>query len=306
LLDLWLESNGASWRPSTLAGYEDIVRLYLRPQFGRLLVRELTPAHVGQAYARWRAKGVGARTIAVCHLRLRRALRLACQLGVISRNPCDVVEAPRSEYKRPTLWTIDQTRSFIQSLSGEDWHGALFGVALGSGARAGELLGLRWEDLDLQAGTVRIQRTRGHLGADQIIEGPTKTEAGQRTVTLPPFSLTAVRVWRRAQAAQRLSAGPAWLGGDLVFTFPDGTGPTRCSLRYWLAKRARSLDLPVVTCHALRHISGSLALAAGATLPDVSKRLGHSNVATTASVYSHSLREDDVHVAAAITRALAL
>src|SRR5690606_20564928 len=113
--------------------------------------------------------------------------------------------------------------------------------------------------------------------------------AGTRAVTLPAFSVLALRQWRRVQSAQRLGAGPAWSGEQRVVTLPDGQTPSRTQASYWLDERTAAAALPRLRNHDLRHLSASLALAAGITLPDVSRRLGHANVSITATIYAHAL-----------------
>lgn len=299
----WLEANAGNWRPSTAAGYEGIVRNYLVPVWGNRKLQTLTAADIARQYGRWREAGVGARTLAIIHARLHRALRQAVHWGLIPRNPADAVEPPRSTYRRPQLWTPEQTRQFVGSLDGEDWQSTLAALMLGGGLRLGEAFGLRWEDVDLDRGAVRVERTRT-LIRRQFVEGAPKTRAGVRTVALPEFTVRVLRRWKARQAEQRLAGGPGWIGETRVVTLHDGATPGRFQASYWLAVRAQTLGLPAVRNHDLRHLSASLALAAGITLPDVSRRLGHANVSITATIYAHALGADDGHVADAIGRAV--
>lgn len=302
-LEDWLAANAANWRPSTSAGYALEVRLHLTPALGTRRLQSLTAADLARQYARWRADGVGERTIGILHARLHRALRQAVLWGRIARNPADSIEPPRHTYRRPELWTPEQSATFVASLDGADWSSALFGLLVGGGLRIGEALALTWGEVDLDTGTARIERTRGFVQR-RSYEGPTKTQAGQRTIALPGFAVTALRAWRKVQASERLRAGPAWSGADRVVTTDTGATPHASMAAYRLRKRAAALNLPPLRCHDLRHLSASLALSAGVPLVDVSRRLGHSNVAITASVYSHALRANDSHVANAIEQAL--
>ncbi len=299
----WLDANRGQWRPSTTEGYELVIRKHIVPALGSRRLQSLTPADLAKAYARWRDAGVGQRTLAILHSRLHRALRQAVLWGRIGRNPADSVEPPRSEYRRPTMWTPEEAKVCVGGLDSCTWHGALTALLLGGGLRLGEALGLRWGDIDLSAGTIRIERTRVHLPG-RVVEGPPKTGAGVRALTLPPFVLESLRRWRLTQAEERLASGPDWRGEALVFTTADGNGPTRRQARYWLDKHTRTLGLPHMTPHGLRHLSASLALSAGIPIVDVSRHLGHANVAITASTYAHSLRKDDAHIASAIERAM--
>lgn len=299
----WLEANAGNWRPSTAAGYEGIVRNYLVPVWGNRKLQTLTAADIARQYGRWREAGVGARTLAIIHARLHRALRQAVHWGLIPRNPADAIEPPRSAYRRPQLWTPEQTRAFVAGLDGDDWHGALAVLLIGGGLRLGEACALRWTDVDLDAAVVRVERSRTVIRR-QVVEGAPKTAAGTREVALPAFTIRALRRWKGRQAEQRLAAGPEWSGDSRVITLAAGESPTRTQSSYWLGRRCEGLGVPTLRNHDLRHLSASLALAAGITLPDVSRRLGHANVSVTATIYAHALQAKDGHVADAIGRAV--
>ena len=131
----WLEANQGLWRPSTASGYEGIVRNYLVPAFGHRKLQSLTPSDLARQYGRWRDETVGARTLAIIHARLHRALRQAVLWGLIPRNPADNVEAPRSVYRRPALWTPQQAAAFKASLDGSAWDGVMAVLMLGGGLR---------------------------------------------------------------------------------------------------------------------------------------------------------------------------
>ena len=303
-LGQWLDANRASWRPSTLSGYEGIVRNYLVPSFGQHRLQGLTAPEIARAYSRWRDEGVGKRTLAIIHARLHRALRQAVLWGLISRNPADAVEPPRSAYRRPTLWTPEETARFVKPLSGEQWQDALFALLLGGGLRLGEAVALRWDNLDLALGTATVARTRLYLKGDWIEADP-KTRAGVRTVSLPQFAVQALSRWRKRQAAVRLRCGPQWAGEGRVVSLRDGSSPRRWQVGEQLRACAKGLGLPLLRPHDLRHACASLALHEGVSLPDVSHRLGHANVAITAATYAHSIHGSDEHVARALDRALA-
>lgn len=302
-LATWTEANTENWRPRTVVGYEGIIRNYLLPVWGSRKLQSLSAADIAQQYGRWQKAGVGARTLAIIHARLHRALRQAVLWGVIPRNPADSVEPPRSVYRRPELWTVEQTRKFVASLDGTEWHGTLAALMLGGGLRLGEAMGLRWTDIDFDSAVVSVARTRTVVRR-RFVEGEPKTPAAMRAVTLPAFSLAVLRQWRKVQSARRLVSGPEWLGESRIVTLPDGRTPSGTQASYWLDDRTAAVELPRLRNHDLRHLSASLALAAGITLPDVSRRLGHANPAITAGTYAHCLERSDQHVADAIGRAV--
>jgi integrase len=298
----WTEANRGTWRPSTLAGYEGIARNYILPAFGHRRLQTVTAADIARQYQRWRDEGVGARTLAIIHARLHRALRVAVWWGRMGRNPCDGVEPPRSVSRRPSMWEPSEAWGFVASLTGESWGEALGAVLVGGGLRLGEACGLRWEDLDPDTGVLRVTRTRMCLRGEWIEHAP-KTRAGTRAVTLPSFAVATLRRWRAVQAEQRLRLGAAWAGEDRMVTLPEGVTPKRWKAGEWLKSHCQSLGLMPLRPHDLRHLSASLALSEGVALVDVSRRLGHANTNVTAAIYAHALRPNDGHIARAMDTA---
>ncbi len=299
----WVEANTGAWRPSTRVGYEGIIRNYLVPAFGAKRLQALTAADIARQYGRWRRDGVGARTLAIIHARLHRALKQAVYWGRIPRNPADNVEPPRSEYRKPSLWTPEQASRFVGALTGERWDHGLWAMALGGGLRLGEACSITWPDIDFAAGTVHVARTRTIIERAWV-EGAPKTRAATHTLRLPGFALAVLRDWKRTQAIDRLATGPEWAGADRVVTMQGGGSPRSSQAGSVLRRLCREYGLPELRPHDLRHISASLALGAGVPLTDVSRRLGHANVSITATIYAHALGAGDGHIADALERAL--
>lgn len=302
-MEAWLEANRGNWRPSTASGYEGIVRNYIVPAWGRRKLQALTAADIARQYGRWRDAGVGRRTLAIIHARLHRALRQAVLWGAISRNPAAGVEPPRSQSRRPQLWSAEEARRFVDGLDGETWDGVLAALLIGGGLRLGEACGLRWEDMAPDASTVTVWRTRTLIRREWV-EGEPKTGAGVRTVTLPGFAVEALRRWRRVQAASRLALGPEWEGETRIVTLPGGGTPGRWQAGEKMRRRARALGLPELRNHDLRHLHASILLAEGLPIPAVSARLGHASPTVTMRIYAHALKGQDAEAAATMEAAM--
>ena len=168
--------------------------------------------------------------------------------------------------------------------------------------RRGEVLGLRWSDVNLDVARVSVVRTLVVVGHEVLVSEP-KTAKGRRSVALDPATVAALRNHRRAQRKERLSFGEGWNDEQLVFTLEDGTRihPTRFSA--WFSQHARRAGLPVIRLHDLRHSYATAALSAGIPAKAVSERLGHANVSITLDTYSHvlpSLQEDAASAVAAL------
>lgn len=186
-----------------------------------------------------------------------------------------------------TTWSAEELRHFLKSIQGDRLYAA-FLLAATTGMRRGEVLGLRWRDVDLAAARVSIRQTLITIGYELAWSTP-KTDRGRRNVALDPTTVEALRAHRAQQLEERLLLGPSFRDDDLVFCQPDGAPihpDSLCGLFERFAKRA---SLPRIRFHDLRHTHASLALTAGVHPKVVSERLGHADIALTLNTYSHAI-----------------
>jgi integrase len=283
----WLATVAPRVRPTTYARYATLVDKYLVPGLGRVVLSELTPAQVHSFLAAQAAAGTGARTCQQCHSVLRAALNQALRWGTVPRNVAALVDAPRAvPAERPVL-TIGQAQTLLAATSGTRW-GPLWTVALLTGLRRGELLGLRWADVDLDAATLRVT---GALSRTKE-RTPPKTTRALRTVPLAPPVVAALRAQRQWARLARVAAGADWVDSGYVFTTPTG-GPLRGDNvhRAWDRELTRR-SLPGVRFHDLRHTCASLLLAAGTPPRVVMAILGHTTPDVTLGIYAHVQQAD--------------
>lgn len=302
LLDAWLETKAPNVKPRTLADYSDICARYLRPAIGRTPLSRVTPDRIARLYARWQSAGKS-RTALKCHRVLSQALTLGVRWGWLAHNPCDRVDTPRYQPKRKDLWSPDELRRFLEGTH-DHWLHPFWLLAVSTGARVGELLALTWSHVDLVAGAVTIAHSAQKIDGKRVTTTP-KTRAGTRRIGLPADAIRALHAWRGEQAQQRISMGPSWRADELVFSSQKGTPLSASTVGWALTDACRTLDLPHMTPHGLRHLHASLLLAEGLPVPAVSQRLGHANSAITMSTYAHFLAGDDSQATEAIGRALA-
>jgi len=301
-LTAWLEAGRTEWKPKTYREYESVCRVYLIPAMGHIKVQALTASHVANWYARWREeRGVTGGTVLNVHRVLSRALTMAVRWGVVARNVAKDIEPPRAARKRPELWSPEEARRFLEAEDDPRWQ-AVWALLMGTGCRVGEVLALRWTDLHRESSTLRVQRTVGHFNRTAVETKP-KTAAGARDVRLPEFALAALRIWRAAQATERLAAA-SWEASDAIVTTPEGKRPGPWVVRNALVRTARRAGVHTVRVHDLRHLHASMLLADGVPIPVVSARLGHASPAVTMAVYSHALKGQDETAAAVIEGAL--
>jgi integrase len=312
----WLVTIRPTIRPSTHYSYERNLTLHVLPQLDSVQLRHIDAGVLNGLYARLLADGrknyagggLSPRSVQYIHAIIHRLLRDAVKWKRLVRNPAEDADPPKAtaiEGSRPEsiTWTADELRTFLDKARTSRFSAAYHLIAT-TGLRRGEALGLRWKDLDLDDGKIKVRQTVIAIKHTVTISTP-KTEKGRRTVTLDKGTVTALREHRKRQAAERLLMGAGWTDNDLVFCHPDGTvlHPERFS-RGFLETVAR-IGLPRIRLHDLRHGWATLALQAGVHPKVVQERLGHANIGITLDTYSHvtaGLHEDAAEEVAALFR----
>ena len=222
--------------------------------------------------------------------------------GVVHQNVAGLLDAPKARSKEVEVLPAQQAQAAIERLRGRPLH-VIATVLLGTGARRNEVLALRWSDIDLDGGTLRIERALEHTTRGGLVFKMPKTKWGKRTITLAPGTVAELRAHRLAQQEQRLALGMGRVPNDaLVFAMPDGSPlhPTAVSQEWRRVMRQAGLEL---TLHSLRHTHASTLINAGIDMLTISRRLGHGSPAITLNVYGHLLKPDN-RAADAIERAL--
>jgi integrase len=299
LLDRWLETViRHKVKPTTLEDCAFTIRKHLTPALGSIPVQALTPATVQSFYSDRLDAGIGARTVQLCHGRLSQALSLALREGIVTRNVCAATDPPTPRPRPGEVWTAEEARLVIAA-STTDLYAPLWLVALGTGLRRGELLGLRWQDLDLARPTLSVRQTIVLLNNAPCIQTP-KTPAAQRTIKLSAELVDALTTHRVAQIERRLAAG-SWSAHDLVF----GTGEGKPINPNSLYDRFDTIiERAGVKRIGMRHTHATLLLAAGTPIKAVSERLGHSKTSITLDTYAHVLPDMQDRAVDAINAAL--
>lgn len=299
--------------PSTLERYRSIIEHHLIPALGGLRLRDLRPAHIQAAYSRGLAAGgrvdgaaggLAPHTVLKHHRLLREALSHAVRWQLITRNPADAVTAPRPTRAEMRVLDSEEAARLLESAARSPYHTLIY-VALATGARLGELLALRWQDLDLDGATLRIVRSARRFPGRGVLFQETKTHRSRRPVALSADTVAIIRDHRRAQAEHRLSLGPAYTDNGLVFPGPTGQPLDDSNLRRAFAAIVADAGLPRLRFHDLRHTAATLMLRAGVHPKVVSERLGHASVSLTLDTYSHvlpDLQRDAAEVMDAVLR----
>jgi len=272
-------------RPKTYKTYDYIVRLHIEPALGKKVLAKLSPQDIQRFLNDELKSGLSARTVRHINDTLRCALNIALRWGLVARNVATLVGPPRIQRNEIRSFTPEEARTFLNSIKGDRLE-ALFSVALSLGLRQGEVLGLRWQDIDLDAHTLRvnyaIQRIEGRL---QMVEP--KTERSRRVLPLPETVLSSLRAHRSRQLEEKLSLGPHWHESGLVFTSMVGTPLEPRNVVRKFHALLKKADLPHYRFHDLRHACASLLLAQGVPPRTVMDILGHSQISLTMNTYAH-------------------
>ena len=301
-LEQWMANQEPTARKTTFRGYKQDLERVIRV-LGHVRLQELTPMQLETAYAEMMKSGsarggkLSAKTVYNAHSSLRKALNDGVRLGVLIRNPATAARPPKRTKPEMETWTAAQLGEFLAGVEDDPLHAAY--VLIGTtGMRRGEAMGLRWQDVDLDAGFVRIRQTLTTVN-DRLVFDTTKTDKSRRRISLDESTVAALRRHRARQAEDRLLVGEGWDdSNDLVFTQADGSPvhPDRWTRAF--KRHVKRLGLPELRGpHSLRHTWATLALEAGIHPKVVSERLGHSTISITLDTYSHVVEGMDADAA---------
>jgi integrase len=295
---------GPRLRPSTLSSYRETLRLHILPTLGRMNLRSLTPTHVRTLLANKAADGLGRRSAQIIHSTLRTMLSEAMREELIERNVATVVRPPSIEQVEVQPWSTAEASRFLATSADHRLH-ALFAVGVALGLRKGELLALRWDDVDLHGGVVHVRQNVQRLPEVGLVFGPPKSNKSRRTIPLPAASAKVLRTHRANQAAESLAVGPGWVESGLVFTSAVGTVIEPRNLNRFFDELIAKAGVRRIRFHDLRHTCASLLLAQNVPARIVMEILGHSQLAMTTDLYSHVMPTALRAAADAMDRALA-
>ncbi len=282
-LEHWLDNViKPNRRATTYRDYRNTVYRHAIPMFGRVKLSKLQAAHLEALYAEMRGKGLAPKTIKNAHGTIHSALEHALRHGLVLRNVAQAVDRPKAKRAEMHVFTWEQAKTLKDAIAGTRWE-AMITLAVTTGMRQGELLGLQWRDVDLEAGRVHVSR---QLDRDKTLS-ETKTDKGRRVIDLPPFAVEALRAHRARQLEHRLGAGPEWEDHGLVFTTYQGRPLGHRNVIREYAKLLQRAGLPHVEFHGLRHTAATLMLVQGVPAKVVQEMLGHSQVSVTLDIYSH-------------------
>jgi integrase len=299
----WLEMFTINLKRNIKADDAGIIRRYTtNAPIGRRRLDQLTPAEV-QSWINGLAKKVAPQTVRNAHARLHKALAVTVKQRYLMRNVADDVELPRVRPRPITPLDIEQATTLLDAVDGHRWA-PLYRLAINLGLREGELLGLTWDAIDFKTKTIRVYQQLQRVDGAFLLQ-TTKTKAGERTLRLDDDLLGILRAHEKNQAEERRVCGPAWKDRlDLVFVSETGAPIHVLCLRAHFKQSLHRAGLPSMRFHDLRHTAATLMLADGVPIVTVSKILGHSSAAVTATIYAHALDSSKASAIGALSQRL--
>lgn len=296
-LDHWLENIiKHTIRPRSYERYEAIVRLHLAPNIGKTKLQALNPQHLQKLYAKKLNEGLSSTTVNAIHGMLHKALDDAVKTGLLARNVCDSVSPPRKLHNEIKPLNPVQIRKLLEAAKGHP-NEALFVLALATGMRRGELLALKWQDVDFTNNTLQVRRTLSRLPTQMgrergelYVESEPKTKKSKRSIVIADFAIEALKKHRLRQEEAKKQAEDLWEDCDYVFCTPFGShlDPGHDALE-GLKVLLKKAGLPEIRFHDLRHSAATLLLSKGVHPKIVQEILGHSEISMTMDIYSHVL-----------------
>ncbi|MGT8956992.1 tyrosine-type recombinase/integrase [Bacillus cereus] len=291
----WFNTKKHSVGSQTAKVLKGYLNSRIIPSLGNIKLAKLTSLHMQNYVNSLRDEVLKQGTIEKIIKIIRNALEHAIDLELISKNVAVKTKLPKGDKEELTVWNEHEVRSFLKATK-DSRYSMVFHMALVTGMRQGELLGLRWKDVDLENGHLTISQTLSHDGKTFLLGG--KTKSSLRKILLPASTIAKLKKHRAVVLKEKLSQGEEYQDNDLVMCTPFGTPINPANVRRSLNALIQKAAVPKIRFHDLRHTHATLLLAKGVNVKVISERLGHSNIKITLDTYSHvlpTMQEDAVN-----------
>jgi integrase len=282
----WLKDVKPSLRPTTYSQYAGIVKNHINPDLGRTRLSDLSPRIIQNVYSSKLDDGVGKRTVEMIHAVLNRSMKMANRQGLLGSNPLKNVQKPKHSSRRMQVLNEDQIRSLLMTADKAGML-ALVQLAVTTGMRKGEILGLKWTDLDWTRSSIRVERQLLRIPKKGLLLVRPKTSTSIRTVKVGSATLAEIGRHLIKQDEGRKSNGKAWNEENLVFTSSTGTPKGPRNLVREFKSLLQTAGLPNIRFHDLRHTAASLMLMSNMPIMRITRQLGHAKPSTTLDIYGH-------------------
>lgn len=263
-------------RPKSLAKYKGIIDNHIKPELGSIKLASLRPEQVQAMYSKKLNEGVSAHTVKYTHAVLHKALNQALKWSLVTRNVSDLVEKPRIEIVSQKTWTVEEVKLFLEAVFGHRWY-PIYTLAISTGMRQGEILGLAREDIDLEKRIINVRHQVSEITGQGVIITEPKSEKSKRPITLPSIAVDALRNHFELMDEK----------AGLIFTTSRKKPISPSNVGRHFRSVSDQLGLKKIRFHDLRHTHATLLLTDGTHPKIVQERLGHSQISLTLDTYSH-------------------
>ncbi len=286
-LDYWLETYAkTNVAPSTYKRYAEFAA-HVKADIGRIMLPKLKPAHIQSFYSVLLERGLSKSTVLKVHRMLHLALKHAVNWQIIISNPTDAVTPPRPDKVEMHVWDVETANKFLHDIGDTSIYIPVL-LALQTGMRAGEICGLKWEDVNLKQGTLTVKQTLQRINGVLTVKD-TKTAKSKRTIALMDYTVQALKEHKKKQNETKLMVGQTYKDQGFVCTWDDGRPYDPHYVGEKFTELVYKLNYPQIRFHDLRHTHATMLLQQGVNPKIVSERLGHSQVSITLDTYSHVL-----------------
>jgi len=289
-LNDWLEVHRVRLKISTYATYRRHLNNHIIPALGHIQLQKLTADQVQTFCSKMLKEGLSPGTVRLIYTILNAALRDAIRRKKLAINVCSAVTLPRATRHKIQPLDREQARRLLKAAKGSPIE-CLLTLALGTGMRLGEILSLRWGDINLEERMLQVCHTVDYIQGFGIVESEPKTDSSRRSIILPPFVVDALKRHYVHQLRERQRVGIAWKDQDLVFSNRYGRYFDRMRLHTLFKRVLKDAGLPHMRFHDLRHSAATILLSMGVPAKVVQEVLGHSKINTTLDIYGHVLSE---------------
>lgn len=303
-VELWIKDYGErDLAPKTLARYKEMLETRILPAIGKMRMDKIKPMTINRLIndiaemPRLDKKPgkLSAQTVKHHFRCLSSILQDAVDWDVINENPCLRVKPPKVKKAKIKVYDEEETSAFLTALESAPLkHRAMIWLEIATGLREGEIMGLEWSDIDFDNKIIKVERASQYLPGKGIFEKDPKTEESQRSLAIPGNVVDLLRQYRAEWAARKLRLeGEIWKGSDRLFITWDGAPGSPTWPVKWLDKFLKDKGLPHCSFHSLRHLNATMSIRDGVPLKNISARLGHTDIGTTANIYAEALKSVD-------------
>ncbi len=300
----WLiEYANTNLEHKTKYEYSRMLELRIIPALGHIQLSKFKPIHLVEFYSNLQEDGIrldgrgqklSNKTILHYHRLIKVILGTAVKWQLISTNPADNVDPPKVKKKEAEYYDEDEVLKMVKALEEEELkYKVSIMITIASGLRLGELMGLKWDNIDFENNTIDIEQANQYLPGQGTFTKDPKNETSKRIISIPIPVMELLDKYRLEQIEKRLKCGDKWVDTDFIFTQWNGLPMHPSTPSKWFAKFLKKHELRKITFHQLRHTSATILINAGLNIRALSSRLGHSNTSTTLNIYSHALKSAD-------------